>query len=373
MTTSAEAPGSLPGISSPSCAPRGERFPLIDAIRGLAAMGIACYHLDRYGPIPVAVDPALPEPLEWLLKHSWVGVQFFFVIAGFVAAYSLRGARITPSYVVNFALRRLIRLGSPYWVVAILVAGLNVLAIRWLGDDSLAGDVPWSRFFSQLLFLPDIIGYENLSAGMWFVAIDLQFGMLLLILLGIAGWLCRGRPAGSWLDQLALLVLIVPLAMLALFHFNLDSDNEMWAHYFFHLTAFGAVVWWVLEGRLSASVFWAYLSMMLLGLALYWRWEVAIASIAGVTLYAAARSGAMAWSGGRLLQYLGRISYSLFLIHYLAQWIVLTLGYRLTGTQPVAGMLWMVLAMVTSLAAAHALHILVEQPANRLARRLKPH
>ncbi len=347
-----------------------ERFALIDAIRGVAALGIACYHIDRYGPVPELVDPVLPAPIVWALKHSWIGVQFFFVIAGFVAAYSLRNARITPAFAGNFTLRRLIRLGTPYWFVAILVAGLNFLATRWIGDASLADEVTWSRFLAQLLFLPDIVGYENLSAGMWFVAIDLQFGLLLLLLLAVASWLSHGSPAGSRRDQGSLLAVIVPLALLALFHWNLDSDNEKWVLYFFHLTAFGAITWWVLDGRLSRAVFWGYLGVLLVGLAVRWRLEVAIASVAGVTLYLSGRSGAIHYSGGWLLQHIGRISYSLFLIHYLVSWIVLGIGYRIGC--PGGGALWLVLALAASLAAAQALYTWVERPASQLAQRLKP-
>ena len=84
----------------------GRRFAFVDALRGIAAVGVAAYHIDRYGPLPGAAASVVPKFVNSALHHGWVGVQMFFVISGFVIAYTLRGARVTPRYLGNFALRR---------------------------------------------------------------------------------------------------------------------------------------------------------------------------------------------------------------------------------------------------------------------------
>ena len=148
---------------------------------------------------------------------------------------------------------------------------------------------------------------------------------------------------------------------------------DKWIIYFFHMPVFGAFAWWTLERRISSAAFWAYGAMPLAGLVFRFRIEIVIAVIAGVTLYWAGRSrGIHEWLSVRPLQYLGRISYSLFLIHYPSGWLVTNLGYRITGDHPLAAVLWLTLALVISIGAAHLLYVFVEKPSSKLAERLKP-
>jgi len=90
-------------------------------------------------------------------------------------------------------------------------------------------------------------------------------------------------------------------------------------------------------------------------------------------LYTAGRMGKLTtWLDFAPLQYLGRISYSLYLSHLLVAVYVLRLGYRLTKTNHAGAVLWFCLGGVVSLAAAHVLYLLVERTSIRFARRFKP-
>jgi Predicted acyltransferases len=79
-----------------------EHFGFIDSIRGLAALAIACYHIHRYAPLREPAEAILPDYFEHLVRHGWMGVQVFLVIAGFVTAYSLRNTKITETFFGNF-------------------------------------------------------------------------------------------------------------------------------------------------------------------------------------------------------------------------------------------------------------------------------
>lgn len=297
----------------------------------------------------------------------------FLVIAGFVTAYTLRGTRIRQASVGNFCLRRIVRLGVPYWVVVLIVTGLNSLVVYFSGDLSLSGQVTWQRLLSQLTFLQDIVGHENVSAGMWFVGIALQWGLAFILLFGAADRIVRAwspNRAGEWI---VLSVLFLPPALLALFVCNLDSSMEKWIIYFFHMPVFGAVAWWALERRIPAAMFWTYALLLVGGVAFEFRIKVVIALCTGIMLYRAGLSGGIQnWLSFRPLRYLGGISYSLFLIHYPAGWVVSSLGQRLTGDNPYAAVMWLGMAVVASIGAAHVLHCGVERPASTLAARLKP-
>jgi peptidoglycan/LPS O-acetylase OafA/YrhL len=365
----------------------GERFALLDALRGLGALAITCYHVHRYRPLEIPADRLLPKVAQFLVGHGWVAVQVFWVIAGFVLAYSLRKTAIGPASFGNFTLRRVLRLGMPYWTAILLVVGIDSAATHWfavaratpLVDDP----VTWPRLAANLTFLQDVLQLHNISAGTWFVCVDLQCGLLFAAMLWLVQFLSRG-PAGEAKDgntlPLPLCVVFLPLGLVSLFWFNLDSDDlSAWVIYFFHLPLLGALAWWALEGRVPRLVFWGYLAAMAggvvhrcnVGLDYKKSLELIVAATAATVIYFGGRTGHLGdWLTWRPLQFLGRISYSLFLIHYPASWIVVSAGCSLTPDSPRAAVLWMGLAVVVSVGVGQIFFMCVEGPSLRLVKRL---
>src|ERR1041384_6548357 len=92
--TQVGAAGSIP--NPPSSAVPGARFVFVDGLRGLAALGIALYHIWRYEPLPYPSLEFVPPIFDWLLLRTWIGVQFLLVVSGFVIAYTLRNTWVTP-------------------------------------------------------------------------------------------------------------------------------------------------------------------------------------------------------------------------------------------------------------------------------------
>ena len=163
-----------------------ERLAFLDALRGLGALGVACYHIHRYRPLREPVDSLLPGFVQNVLLYGWVGVPVFFVTAGFVAAYTLPSAPVTPASFGNYVLRRLVRLGIPYWTTILLVVALDFVARRCFNAPSLTEPVTWPKLAANLAFLQDVLGYGNISAGTWFVCIDLQFCLLFMLVAWLA-------------------------------------------------------------------------------------------------------------------------------------------------------------------------------------------
>jgi peptidoglycan/LPS O-acetylase OafA/YrhL len=177
------------------------------------------------------------------------------------------------------------------------------------------------------------------------------------------------------------MAVFLPLGLAGLFFFNVATyDYSPWAIYYFHMPLFGAMAWWALEGRIPRKMFWAFAAVMLggiayrahLGLDYKKGLDVSVALIAGVTIYLVGRRGHLGdWLTTRSLQYLGRISYSLYLVHYATSWIVVSIGCRLTPDNPQAAVGWMALGVVVSIGAADLFYRFVEAPSLRLVKRLK--
>lgn len=395
------------------------RSTFIDALRGIAAFSVACYHITRYPPLaPIARD-FIPELLLRWFDHGWMGVQFFFVISGFVIAYSVREARVTPGYLANYALRRAIRLDPPYWTIIALVLVLHFLMNLHPEFDSpldvpekLEAGLSWQLVASHLVYLQNILslfnrrggvfgysGYENLSAGFWTLCIEVQFYLLYVSGLGIAQrFPARNRRSPADAGSVGLLTVFGPLAVMSLFVWNTDPKpgvavwwnlfvagpaGDMWITRFFCMFFFGAAAWWTLDGRIPRVLFWLYGAALLSRILLQVRDEgwsdnltigLSAAFVAGTSIYTAGLRGRLgSWLNVGVLQYLGRISYSLYLIHFPVSHVVTTFGAQVTGQSPspAVATMWLVLALAASLAAAHLLYLFVEAPSVRFAARFK--
>ena len=348
---------------------------LFDALRGIAALGVAAYHIYHYGPLRGPASTLVPKFLDSLLRHGWVGVQMFFVISGFVIAYSLRGARITPRYLGNFALRRSLRLDPPYWFTMFFVLGLFALTNALF--DIRAGLIEefptWDRVVAHLFYLQNVLGYDNISVGFWTLCIEVQFYLLFAVLLGFAQRLtahCTARVEGA--HWLALTVVFAPLALASLFGWSLDRDNTDWVTHFLAFFLLGALAWWTVERRTPGWLFWGFVGAILVRQQFHETLDMRVALVVGVSIYGVVVTGrAQRWLNLPWLLRLGKISYSLYLIHYPVSWIITTLGYELTGDAALPALCWLVLSLAASVGVAEALHLAIEGPAMRFARRFK--
>ena len=349
-----------------------ERFAFLDALRGLGALGVACYHIHRYRPLRAPVDSLLPTFVQNILLYGWVGVPVFFVVAGFVTAYTLRNSSLTLASVGNFTLRRIVRLGIPYWTTILLIVIVDFIARQFLTDPTLADPIGWPQLAANLVFLQDILAQGNISAGTWFVCIDLQFGLLFVVLLWLYQRLASRCKTSKTAQAILRTSLFVPLGLFSLFLYSLYPQFDAWIIYFFCMPTLGALAWWSLDGRLPPGIFWAYALVMLVGLCFQWRLEVAIALGAGVTIYVIGCYNHLGdWLTAKWLQKLGQISYSLFLIHYLVGWIVVTIGHSFTGDMPFMAVGWLIVALAASIVAAQWMYTFVEEPSVRLTTWLK--
>ncbi|HBH51776.1 MAG TPA: hypothetical protein DDY91_07790 [Planctomycetaceae bacterium] len=363
-----------------------ERFRYIDGLRGIASLGVACYHITRYGPVAESARQVLPRALQFLFDRGWVGVQVFFVISGFVIAYSVRRARVTPGYLANYALRRSLRLDPPYWTTIALVLLVHTVMTSWWGAVSpldvptpLQPELSPRLVFAHLVYLHKILGYDSLSAGFWTLCIEFQFYLAYVATLGLIQWLSRQSPRFS----LAFWQVLIfgGAAVASLFWWNLDRRFDNFILYFYALFFLGIAAWWEVSRQVPSWVFWSYCGLVIVRLGFTGAFlqfdaslELKAALVCGISIVLLGQRGwlttALDWNW---LQYLGRISYSLYLIHFPVTHLVTTGVERWLGSPlpPVTAALTLAVGLLASLAAAHVLYRLVEAPSVQLAARFR--
>ncbi|MCW5655355.1 acyltransferase [Hydrogenophaga sp.] len=341
----------------------GGRLFFIDALKALGSQFIVLHHLAFYGPMSDWTHRIAPDLVAWFSQDARMAVQVFLVVAGFLAARSLApDGVLLPRRPRRLLWQRYVRVALPY-IAALLVAMLcTELARRAMTHDSLPDRPHLDQFIAHALLVQSVLGMESLSAGVWYVAIDFQLYALLLGLL----WLARHGPAQDRLPVPWVKLLAAVLVVASLFHFNREPEWDSWALYFFGAYGLGVMTHWCTrsEAVWHASGRWvmaALVAATLLALAIDFRTRIALALVVSMLLGLAQLQGWLhTWPRSRVVAYLGRISYSVFLLNFPVALVVNALFTRYANPDPLVQTLGVLLAWLACNAAGALFHHTVE-------------
>jgi peptidoglycan/LPS O-acetylase OafA/YrhL len=343
-------------------------MPLLDAVKGVACLLIAGHHFSRYGPLSESAAALAPGLFAWLSRYGLLAVQVFLVLAGFFAAASLApdGAP-RADRPLSKIFQRYARLVMPYLVALIFSVLVAALTRPWLGNEVAPGPPGIAQLVAHGLLLQDLRGYEALSAGVWYVAIDFQLFVLALAAINLSEALGRRWTTGPEQSRRLMASLLLMLVASSLAVFNRHEAFDATALYFFGSYGLGMFTFWI--GRATRQGTWnlAVLALVLLGaaaLALDWRSRIATALVTALAVVVIQRPGGLApaaWpAASEPLVWLGRISYSLFLLHFPVLLLVSAAVSRGAAVTPWVGMAGLLMAGALSVGAALVLHRYIE-------------
>jgi peptidoglycan/LPS O-acetylase OafA/YrhL len=342
----------------------------VDAVRALASTVIVGHHFSSYQPLADAASPIAGPLITWFHDYGRVA-QVFIVLSGFMLAGSLSHQRWNGDRARRFIVQRYCRLALPYLAAIAFAIVAGEIARDWIDNDVVGALPTIQQVLAHILFLQDVLGYESLSAGLWFVCITFQLTLLYVAGLFFRDMVVRGAPA--WLrERMNLLPMALGwlLAASSLFYFNRDSSWEGWAAFFFGQFFLGVLVQRALANRRSEKSLALYVLMVAIALAVEWRPRLVLALATGLVLFFGGKIGALSrWPSNRVVAFMGRTSYSLFLIHFPVLVIVATLWEQQEWTSPLGAVAGLMFAYAVSVAAATLFYRFVEEPATRLSRR----
>jgi peptidoglycan/LPS O-acetylase OafA/YrhL len=326
-----------------------QRMPALDMLRGVASLAVAWYHFYCFSALPGILR--LPFWADQVLRHGFFGVEVFFVLSGVVISLSITGAVITWRYVGRFALRRSIRLDPPYWAT-LTAACLIDLAIR--------KPPRLPQLLAHLVYLQNILGYGNIVSQFWTLCYEVQFYLILVLFVALAQR--AGRFAG-WI--LAVSSVTASLVMLAL-----HADAGGWFIDWWYAFAAGAATTGMLTGKLSKKPWAGGIGIILLVGIVSERPVAVVVAITALAIGLAGLAGKLwTWTGGPVLQWLGRISYSLYLLHFLATAFARLASGRIHSRA--GGAAIFLGATAIALLSAECLYRLIERPAQSFSKKIR--
>jgi len=347
--------------------PNQSQYCLIDGLKVCAAQIIILHHCMSYGELASAAKELLPGVAAFLFDYGRYAVQIFLVMAGYLAAQSFESMMAVQKgagTVVQLALRRYLRLVGPYGVAILITIACATLARHWSVAEYIGQTETVQQVLAHLFLMQGLLGYESISAGVWYVAIDWQLFTALAVVYAV------------FRRQVVRIGVISILIVASLLYFNRHADYENSFIYFIGSYGLGILAYWANSLNAIKTKFpWVSAKKVLLAIACIvlvtalhsvWLRNYLALSIAFLLLYAGNRpyphpqswlASAMQWASAR--------AYCAFLIHFafilLANTTLIAWGIQSRGVAVVAIVIVSILSWIT----ANYLYRWVELPVSR--------
>ena len=346
-------------------------FYFVDALRGIAALWVVLFHAFRGGHLDLLAS-ILPH---WFVAvfFDWgsLGVAIFFVLSGFVIAHSLREAKIDLAYFGHFSLRRFARITPPYYVSILITLGFALLSSHVKGEAFTPGKTPLSaeKLLAHLFYLQDILQLGHLNDVYWTLCIEIQFYLVFCALLGLAQWLNYSLNL-----RFSRAVVFVPAAVLAaLFPIGMfDNGRAVSLLPLWYGFLLGVFAYWSWRDKLKPMYFYFYAALLLTIGILKSQGFVFACVITAILLLEVGRANRIqVWLNWRWLQFLGRISYSLYLTHVPIIGAMFFIGYKLLHRTAWTEAFCLLLGIFTCIGVATMMWQLIEKPSIKLSQKVK--
>jgi peptidoglycan/LPS O-acetylase OafA/YrhL len=327
-----------------------KRLEFIDALRGIAALGVLVAHFSG--------RMVLPEWAAFGAHLGTLGVPLFFVLSGFVITMSVGDRLITRSFFGRFALRRSLRLDPPYFASILVLLIIGAFGAPYGANQ----DLPTlGGFFAHLFYLQDLLGVAPLSPVYWSLCLEVQFYLFLLVGLAL---LQSGRGVVQSLASKPVQFLVVASLLLSYLCRREGIANGSFIPMWFCF-GLGMITYWCSRGWFPRAPLLVLLPAGMIVGVIFSDYWVITACLSSALILLAAHRDSFDWLSGATFQFFGRISYSLYLTHNIFGWYALSVALKFMGQWQAAAM-----GAVVAVAAAYAWYLCIERPAIRLSRRV---
>ncbi len=321
------------------------RLSNLDALRVLAALGVALFHFNwRDGSL-----------ISQGFDLGYLGVKVFFCISGYITPLVLVWSRFSYQDSGKFLLSRFVRLYPAFAVIALIeilfYAGGNFL----FGYSQKLDAITWSRTLANYFLYADFVGESWYVAVFWTLGVEAQFVIAILLFFPL-------------LNHKKLVIGVLVAAAWSLAPLSVEKGPTILTY--MALYAMGMAVFLKLHKKLPDWVFVPLLVVAFLShremVSGFGAWTALGTAVAVAYLPQLSES----WVKRLKIDYLGKLSYSFFLLHITFGGAVMFHLRHLPSTWPYQ-VPAMVLATAFSVFIAGLFHRWIEHPLHVYSRKLK--
>ena len=343
-----------PEIEKPE-SPEKPRIRELDALRGIAALSVVLFHFAM---------PWQTHAIPFLGVFS-MGVDLFFIISGFVIFMTIEKSNDWK----DFAWNRFARLYPAYWVCVTITIMLIVIKYKFLvpAESYRISHNLWMQYLANMTMFQYYFGAANIDGPYWTLIIELCFYLTMILLfitrklahITLIGWsftlFCASYALPGVFNNVWLHKVLIAFPLIGYFPF-------FYAGMMLYKMKFGEVT----PLRLMAFITTLIFQCLMFGncyenrnFVNIYQYSAMLTVIYGVLL--AFLFGRLSFIVSPVTMWLGRISYSLYLIH---QYV----GIRILIPQAIEHLqisFWVAapIALAAVLTLAHLINKYVEVPA----------
>lgn len=324
----------------------GKRFTELDGLRGIAALAVVFSHFT--GIYNFKYDNA-PKPFIDFSIGAF-GVQLFFLISGFVILMTAQRS----TKVSDFVISRVSRLYPAYWISLIVVV---IVSIAFAVPKMVLSPLVVALNFTMIqrwFLVPNVVDVY------WTLAVEMQFYVIIFLILLftkahlttrviqylVYSWLVISVAVSIWASPysqgISSQAVVLPVRMVL--NVTLSEFGPLFClGMFAYLARNKAQKLWLVVFPLTVAILNA-------GLLHDWWYALTVAILSFVFLIVIAREQTRVLTTKPFL-FFGKISYSMYIIHSIPGYIVITLAL------PYIGRNWAILAaIIVSTLLAWGLH-----------------
>ncbi len=296
------------------------KFLILDSLRGLSAILVALYHFNLAGHTGVV-----------FFSQTWLLVDFFFVLSGFVISYNYRYFIIDKGTLIKFQMRRFYRVYPLHLLM--LFAFLVIEVAKFIAENFFLLPVNTPSFihnnlwnFISNIFLVQNFVHPSLSWNKPSWSISAEFYTYFLY--GVICILARKFYSFK-------LILVVLLSFICLFKYGISDDNVSGplrcifsfflgclVEYCFRLAYFKPMkLWSILWVSLLALTLW-FINYYDNSFLSYARLTLLFAFFVFASVLLPSYSFVTIFLENKYFLYLGKISFGIYMVHSAVLWCI---------------------------------------------------